>query len=74
MNNNLPTQLSIGGNMTTNHILNNLQSIAEDDIIDSGEDYEGNPVFSIRIGNSVATLVVGNQDIEDYPEFSSRQI
>lgn len=57
--------------MTANHILNKLRSINEDDIIDSGEDYEGNPVFSIRIGNSVATLVVGNQDIEDYPDFFS---
>lgn len=58
-------------NMTANYVLSKLQSLVENDIIESGEDYEGNPVFSIRIGNSVATLVVGNQDINDYPDFFS---
>lgn len=55
--------------MTTNGLLSKLKKIDHEDIIEAGEDYEGNPVFSIRFGNTVATLTLGNQDINDYPEF-----
>lgn len=55
--------------MTTSDLIDILKSLEHNDVVESGEDYEGNPVFSVRIGNGVSTLTIGNQDAADYPEF-----
>jgi hypothetical protein len=56
-------------NMSANDLLDILKSLEHNDVVESGEDYEGNSVFSVRIGNRVSTLIIGNQDAADYPEF-----
>jgi hypothetical protein len=43
-----------------------LKNINEEDILDAGTDYEGNPVYLLKNGNCVSTLTVGNQDINDW--------
>jgi hypothetical protein len=60
--------------MKIEDIFSALKNLEENDIVDMGEDYEGNPVFSVRIGNRVSTLLVGNQCASDYPEFYDQEV
>jgi hypothetical protein len=55
--------------MTVEELIDILKSLENNDVVESGEDYEGNPIYSIRIGNRVSTLTIGNHNAEDYPEF-----
>jgi|694.fasta_scaffold140812_4 hypothetical protein len=55
--------------MEVEDIVLSLKNIQENDIVEAGEDYEGVPIFVIRIGNRVSTLHIGNQEAADYPEF-----
>lgn len=55
--------------MTVDELIDVLKSLENNDVVESGEDYEGYPIYSIRIGNRVSTLTIGNQNAADYPEF-----
>ena len=57
--------------MTTSELLIELQKVSASDIQDIGEDVDGNPIFAIRINNSVGSFILGDMNINDFPEWKS---
>jgi|694.fasta_scaffold58973_7 hypothetical protein len=57
--------------MTISELLRKLHSVSESDIQDLGEDVDGNPIFAIKINNSVGSFILGDMDINDFPEWKN---
>lgn len=51
--------------MTTRDIQKILSGISKNDIVEMGEDSDGNDVFAIKMGSSYSTLTIGNIDPSD---------
>lgn len=57
--------------MTTSELIKELHNLSESDIQNIGEDVDGNPIFAIRINNSVGSFIVGDMNINDFPEWKN---
>lgn len=57
--------------MTTSELIMKLHNLSESDIQDLGEDVDGNPIFAIKINNSVGSFILGDMNIQDFPEWKS---
>jgi len=55
--------------MTIQELTAKLHSITSDNIQEMGEDVNGNPIFAVRIDNTVGSFIVGDMDINDFPEW-----
>lgn len=55
--------------MTIQELTSKLNSITSDNIQEMGEDVNGNPIFAVRIDNTVGSFIVGDMDINDFPEW-----
>ena len=56
--------------MTIQELTSKLNSITSDNIQEMGEDVNGNPIFAVRIDNTVGSFIVGDLNIKDFPEWS----
>lgn len=57
--------------MSIQKLIDNLKKLKEEDVVDFGEDYEGNPVFLIRnISSSAAQLTLGKFSTEELSDWS----
>lgn len=54
--------------MTTTELIQKLHSLSELDVQDMGEDFNGNPIFAIKINNYVGSFILGDMNIDDFPE------
>ena len=57
--------------MTTSELIRQLHNLSEIDVQDIGEDVNGNPIFAIKINNSVGSFIVGDMNIDDFPEWKN---
>lgn len=57
--------------MTTTELIQKLNSLSELDIQDMGEDFNGNPIFAIKINNYVGSFILGDMNIDDFPEWKN---
>ena len=55
--------------MTIQELTSKLNSITSDNIQEMGEDVNGNPIFAVRIDNTVGSFIIGDMDINDFPEW-----
>ena len=55
--------------MTIQELAVKLNSITSDNIQEMGEDVNGNPIFAVRIDNTVGSFIIGDMDIMDFPEW-----
>jgi hypothetical protein len=57
--------------MSIEKLIDLLRSLNQDDILDFGEDYEGNPIFLIRnIFSNPCQLTIANFSEEDISDWS----
>ena len=56
--------------MKTETLLNLLTKININDIVDMGEDVDGNPIFAIKIGDKVCSFIYGDMNLDDFAEWS----
>lgn len=55
--------------MTITELVAKLNSLTINDIEEMGEDVNGNPIFAVRIDNTVGSFIIGDMDIMDFPEW-----
>ena len=55
--------------MTITELVAKLNSLTINDIEEMGEDVDGNPIFAVRIDNTVGSFIIGDMDIMDFPEW-----
>lgn len=55
--------------MTITELVAKLNSLNINDIQDMGEDVNGNPIFAVKINNTVGSFILGDMDINDFPEW-----
>lgn len=51
-------------------LLNLLTKININDIVDMGEDVDGNPIFAIKVGDKICSFIYGDMNLNDFPEWS----
>jgi len=56
--------------MKTETLLDLLQKITIHDIVEMGEDVNGNPIFALRVENQACSLILGDMNISDFSEWN----
>ena len=55
--------------MTNEQLQNLLKNITLDHIQDMGEDVNGNPIFALKLSDKICSIIIGDMDINDFPEW-----
>ena len=56
--------------MKTETLLELLHKINLNDIVEMGEDVDGNPIFAIRLDNKACSLILGDMNISYFSEWN----